>query len=277
MPLKARRFVRKMRGGAQSHMLEAEDGRFYIVKFQNNPQGRRILVNEMISTVFLKYLEIAQPDTAVIDIGDDFLRENPEVHIKLGAKQVQATPGWHFGSCFPGDPARLAVYDFIPDVLLPKVANMAHFLGVLVFDKWMGNADARQAVFLRARVSEWAPSVAQGSKRVAFMALMVDHGYVFDGPHWGFAESPLQGLYYRPEVYGTVRSFSDFQPWLDRVMHFPETLIDDAYKQVPAAWLDGEESALETLLDRLLARRKRVPDLLREISRGRIDPFPNWT
>ena len=39
---------------------------------------------------------------------------------------------------------------------------------------------------------------------------------------------------------------------------------------------EGEGGALETLLERLLARRKRVPDLLREISRGRIDPFPNW-
>ena len=38
-----------MRGGAQSHLIEADDGRFYIVKFQNNPQHRRILVNEWIA------------------------------------------------------------------------------------------------------------------------------------------------------------------------------------------------------------------------------------
>lgn len=66
MPLLARRHIRKMRGGAQAHLMEADDGRFYIVKFQNNPQHRRILVNEMIAGVFLKYLQISTPDAAAI-------------------------------------------------------------------------------------------------------------------------------------------------------------------------------------------------------------------
>ena len=59
MPLTACRHVRKMRGGAQSHLLEADDGNFYIVKFRNNPQHRRILVNEYVSAVFLRYLQVS--------------------------------------------------------------------------------------------------------------------------------------------------------------------------------------------------------------------------
>ena len=59
MPLTACRHVRKMRGGAQSHLLEADDGNFYIVKFRNNPQHRRILVNELVSVVFLNYLQVS--------------------------------------------------------------------------------------------------------------------------------------------------------------------------------------------------------------------------
>ena len=40
----AKRFVRKMRGSAQAHLLECDDGSFYVVKFSNNPQGgRRVL------------------------------------------------------------------------------------------------------------------------------------------------------------------------------------------------------------------------------------------
>ena len=38
MPLAAQRFIRKMRGGAQSHLLEADDGKFYKVQF-SNPGG----------------------------------------------------------------------------------------------------------------------------------------------------------------------------------------------------------------------------------------------
>jgi hypothetical protein len=152
MPVKARRFLRKMRGGAQAHLLEAEDGRYYVVKFRNNPQHRRILVNEWISSVFLRYLQISAPPAAMIEVTADFLLENPEVHFQLGSKRVPVEAGWHFGSQFPGDPLRTAVYDFLPDALLGRVVNIAEFLGVYVFDKWMANADARQSIFYRARL-----------------------------------------------------------------------------------------------------------------------------
>jgi len=39
-----------MRGGAQSHLMRCDDGFYYVVKFQNNPQHRRILVNELLGT-----------------------------------------------------------------------------------------------------------------------------------------------------------------------------------------------------------------------------------
>ncbi len=39
--------IRRMRGGAQSHLMRCSDGHYYVVKFQNNPQHRRILVNEL--------------------------------------------------------------------------------------------------------------------------------------------------------------------------------------------------------------------------------------
>src|SRR5947207_12197604 len=104
MPVKAKCFVRKMRGGAQAHLLEAEDGHHYVVKFRNNPQHRRILVNEWISSVFLRYLQISAPPVAMIELTESFLADNPEVHFQLGSKHVPVEPGWHFGSQFPGNP-----------------------------------------------------------------------------------------------------------------------------------------------------------------------------
>ncbi|MCX6637426.1 MAG: hypothetical protein NT090_20420 [Acidobacteria bacterium] len=152
MPIIARRLVRKMRGGAQAHLMEADGGRFYVVKFVNNPQHRRILVNEMIASVLLDYLRISQPETAVIELTPQFLGENPDVFIQLGTRRAPVPPGWHFGSRYPGDPNLTAVYDFIPDALLSRVVNFNEFLGMLVFDKWAANADARQSIFFRARI-----------------------------------------------------------------------------------------------------------------------------
>jgi hypothetical protein len=277
MPVNAIRLIRKLRGGAQAHLMECGDGHFYVVKFRNNPQHRRILVNEWISAVFLRYLQISVPATAIVNLSHEFLAANADAYIQLGSKHVEIEPGWHFGSAYPGDPARIAVYDFIPDLLLDKVVNLTDFLGVLVFDKWAGNADARQSVFYRARLKQWVSGGDEYLTRTGFVANMMDHGYVFDGPHWTFADSPLQGLYFRPVVYQNVRSWDDFQPWLDRVVHFPEEVVDDAVKQLPPEWVEGDEEELEKLLTKLMARRKRVPDLIRESTRGRINPFVNWT
>jgi hypothetical protein len=276
MPVNARRLIRKMRGGAQAHLIEADDGRFYVVKFQNNPQHRRILVNEMIASVFLEYLQIKSPESAVIHLDEAFLQANPEVHIQLGNARSAVVPGWHFGSCFPGDPATVAVYDFVPDTLLHQTANIAEFVGMLIFDKWTANADARQSIFIRTRLREYAPEFADHPLRVGFVALMIDHGFIFNGPHWDFPDSPLQGLYFRPTVYHRVHGWEDFQPWLDQVIHFPEEIVDRAFKRIPAEWITGDEAHLETLLETLLRRRKRVADLVSGCRRGRINPFPNW-
>jgi hypothetical protein len=277
MPLTARRYIRKMRGGAQAQLLEASDGRFYIVKFQNNPQHRRVLVNELVASVFLRYLQISSAECAVIQVSEEFVRENPDACMQLGASRIPVAAGWQFASLYPGDPARLAVYDFVPDALLYKVRNLADFLGVLVFDKWVANADGRQAVFFRARLREWAPVAAEAHPlTMGFVALMIDQGFAFNGPEWNFIDSPMQGLYARKLVYESVTSLDPFEPWLERVLHFPEEVVDQASKQIPLEWLAGDHDAFERMLEKLLRRRKRVPDLLRDARLGKASPFTNW-
>ena len=273
MPVIARRLIRKMRGGAQAHLMEASDGHSYVVKFHNNPQHRRILVNEWIASTFLHYLGIAAPEIAMVQITESFLADAPETYIQLGRERRAVTPGWHFGSRFPGDPVRTVVYDYLPDTLLDKVENLSDFCAVLAFDKWMGNADSRQAIFFRARVLE---PLGSEPLRLGFVAQMMDNGYVFEGPHWRFGESAIQGLYFRPLVYQTVRGLGEFEPWLDRIRNFPEEVVDQAVKRIPPAWLEGDEDELERLLERLMKRRSRVPDLVEQCRLGPTNPFPMW-
>jgi hypothetical protein len=184
---------------------------------------------------------------------------------------VEVEPGWHFGSRFPGDPNDLMVYDFLPDTLLSSVVNLYEFRAILVFDKWIGNADGRQSVFHRALVRE-----GRGGARPGFVARMIDHGFAFNGPNWEFCDSPLQGLYARRIVYTGVRSLADFQPWLDQVVHFPEAVLDVALRGVPPDWIDGEEYELDRVMTELLKRRPRVPELIEDCRKGRNNPFPDW-
>lgn len=272
MPVRAVRFVRKMRGGAQAHLLEADDGHFYVVKFKNNPQHRRILINELVCGILLRHLRIAAPEIEIVELDAGFLDGYPDIYIQLGSRRVPVERGWHFGSRYPGDPIRIAVYDFLPDLLLDKVANLREFLGVLVFDKWVANADARQCIYYRARVRD----DLSNTERTAFVARMMDHGFAFDGPNWRFADSPVAGLYHRSNVYEHVAGVQDFQPWLELVENFPEELIDQAWKQIPGEWFDGDESEFEALLTKLLARRKRVGAFIEECAGGRVKPFRAW-
>src|SRR5258707_715144 len=212
MPINARRHIKKMRGGAQSHLIEGDDGCFYVVKFLNNPQHRRILINELVCSTFLRYLQISCPDVVVIEITPEFLRENTQAAIELSSQSIAAPPGRHFGSKFPGDPATLAVHDFLSDLLLQQVHNLSDFHGCMLFDKWVGNADTRQSIFFQARLREWTTAESTHPPRLGFVAMMIDHGYAFNGPHWDFPDSPLQGLYPRKVVYETVRSLDDLQP-----------------------------------------------------------------
>lgn len=276
MPLLARRLIRKMRGGSQAHLVEAEDGHFYVVKLRNNPQHRRILVNEWLAAELLDYLRLSAPPVAVVELTEEFLAVNPDLCLQLGAGRISATPGWHFGSRYPGHPERLAVYDFLPDALLPKVDNLAMLAGALVFDKWVSNADARQCVFFRGRVREWVPDSAAHPLTQQFLALLVDHGYAFNGPLWDLPEVPAQGLYFRAVAYRGVRSLEDLQPWLDRVVHAPDHVLDRARKRVPPQWLNGDADALDGLLESLHRRQPRVPELVARACRERPALFPDW-
>jgi hypothetical protein len=264
-----------MRGGAQAHLLEGGDGYCYVTKFRQNPQHHRILINEFIATRLLEYLQVATPPSELIDIDAELLRREPSLGIQLAGGPVPIEPGLHFGSRFPGHPDRDAVYDYLPDPLLRSVYNQSHFLGVLAFDKWTANTDSRQAIFVRQRVREWVAEAPAGRK--SFIALMIDHGFAFDGPYWVFQDVPAQGLYFRPLVYCDVRSMADFEPWLERIATVPSTLLDRIGREVPRSWLDAaDQPALDTLLDELYARRTRVAGLIAASIAVRPSMFPHW-
>src|SRR5690242_10931926 len=98
MPVTASRLIRKMRGGAQSHLIEASDGHQYVVKFVNNPQHRRILVNEWLSGVMLNHLQIYTPEIVLIHISEEFIASSDELSVVRGSQRERPQPGLHFGS-----------------------------------------------------------------------------------------------------------------------------------------------------------------------------------
>jgi hypothetical protein len=81
----------------------------------------------------------------------EFLAANPGIHRTLGTRTLPVEPGWRFGSRYPGDPARVAVDDFLPDELRSQVVNLADFRAILVFGKWVAMPTAAS----RSSIAPW--------------------------------------------------------------------------------------------------------------------------
>jgi hypothetical protein len=127
--------------------MRARDGHFYVVKFQNNPQHLRVLANELLATRLAERLGLPVPVTEVVDVGPWLIDNTPELRVDLGGESVPCAAGLQFGARYVCDPAEGHLFDYLPESLLAKVKDQIAFSGMLVLDKWLGNANGRQAVF----------------------------------------------------------------------------------------------------------------------------------
>jgi len=242
----------------------ADDG-YYIVKFQNNPQGTRILANELLGTRLAARLGLPTPVAAVIEVRADLIEHTEDLVIQLGRGRELCRSGLQFGSRYPGAPAENAVYDFLPDEQLRAVINIADFCGMLVFDKWTCNTNGRQAIFFRSK------------NETCHSALMIDQGFCFNAVEWNFPDAPLRGLYARHRVYESVRGMESFEPWLSRIeRNIDHAFFDEVIAEIPPEWYGFESEALERMIEHLLRRRKLVPELIISSWKCSAQPFPNW-
>jgi hypothetical protein len=258
--------IRRMRGGAQAHLLRCDDQRYYIVKFQNNPQGTRVLANELLATRLAARLGLSVPRAEVVQVGADLIAHTEDLVMQMGRGRAPCVAGQQFGSQYPGDPAAMVVYDFLPDQQLRETENLADFLGMLVFDKWTCNINGRQSIFFRA---------PGGGK---YQALMIDQGFCFNAGEWSFPDAPLRGLYARQAVYAAVRGMDSFAPWLTRLeKSISLDVIGALASEIPPEWYNGDLDALGRMIEQLDRRRTRVRDLLLDARNSYRQPFPNWS
>src|SRR5258708_5116636 len=155
--IKALEQIRRMRGGAQSHLMRCSDGNYYVVKFQNNPQHRRILVNELLGTRLASRLGLPTAPVEVVEVGAELIRLTPELCIELPRSRTPCAAGLQFGSRYPGDPRQMALDDVLPDEKLREVRNLHDFAGILVFGKSVCETNRRQTVLF-----EEAPTLRGG-------------------------------------------------------------------------------------------------------------------
>ena len=174
--------LRRLRGGAQSHLLRASDGAFYVTKFQNNPQHIRVLANEMLATRLGLALGLPMPSVEAIEVCDWLIDHTEDLRIDLAGRRIPCRSGRQLGSRYRDSQTAGLTLDYLPDPLLEKVLNIADFARVLVLDKWTCNSDGRQAIFWHEK-----------PRSERYTATFIDQGYCFNAGEWSFPDYPVKG------------------------------------------------------------------------------------
>ena len=111
MPAILTKHIRVLRGGSQPHLMQANDGNLYVVKFQGNPQGTNVLANEMLAAKLADGLGLPVPTTAVVELTPE-LSEGLYFETPSGRQPIH--PGLHLGSRLVITSLEGRSYDFLP-------------------------------------------------------------------------------------------------------------------------------------------------------------------
>lgn len=256
--------IRRMRGGAQSHLMLGADGEAWVVKFQNNPQHLRVLANELLGTRLGELIGLTVPRCEVIEVTPWLIEQTKDLEMDYGERRERCAAGLHFGSQLVGGLMPGHVADYLPEDQLMEVKNLREFAGALVLDKWTCNANGRQALFYRK------------GREKRYSATFIDQGFCFNAGEWRFEDAPLRGVYARNRVYTDVTGWESFEPWMSSMEQLEAQRIWAIAETLPPEWYEGRAEIVETLVEKLLERRSRVRELITEFRESSRAPFPNW-
>ena len=250
MKIQAVQHIRRMRGGAQSHLMRCSDGNFYVVKFQNNPQHTRVLANDWLGTCFAALVGLSVPTPAILEVHPWLIEHTPELRFELGGKQVMPVAGLCFGSKYVVPQDEGVVHDYLPEASMSCVRNQNEFAGIL----------APRQMDMQGR---WpAGGVLEAAASAAADRQLHRSGLLFQCRRVELSDAPLRGVFSRNDVYANVTGWESFEPWISRIENFSENLLWPIAQQIPPEWCDHDQDELNRLLSTLLERRSKVRDLI---------------
>jgi hypothetical protein len=238
--------LKKQPGGAQSRLVQCDDGKLYVLKMHPNPQGPNVLANEALGSMLMHGLGILAPRWTTVTIGLKAVRLFPDLAMhNAKAESIFPTCGIHFGSEYLGGP-QYDLYDFMPETYSHKLRDTAQRLAVYLFDVWASHQDERQCLFQRVRGES------------LYDIFFIDNGHLFGGPKWSeFA--------YESRRARSVNTQSPpmRDPRMDQWLNLFESripgLLHSAIALVPQAWYEGD---IYTLYARLLWRLAAIRSLV---------------
>jgi hypothetical protein len=160
MNVNAVQYVSAMQEGwSKPQLFRCDDGNEYVVKLMNNPQGLRVLPNEMISYRLGRLLHLPVGECTVVHISEELINISPSL------RDMQVKAGPHLGSLYY---KKAKVLQEANDMKGCHNLNMA--AGMIAFDHWIQNWD---------RCWHNASNVLVLKEHSKF--IMIDHANAFTG------------------------------------------------------------------------------------------------
>jgi len=245
--LTANRFIRKMRGGAQSVLLQCTDRQYVVVKMVGNPQGPNVLANEFIGSIVSSAVGLPVANGSFVYLSDEFIDRNSGIWFETPEGRCRPPAGVHFGSLFIGEPdGDSRPTDYISRSRVRYIRNRSAFLGMYILDVWSNHQDNRQAVLVN--------TFGKRESELHF----VDHGHMFAGPHWKFSERLGLAYHLESSVYSDLWQPTIVAGWISHFENILPAALSQAISLLPPQWYNGNVSLLYDVLLHRLANLSRL-------------------
>jgi hypothetical protein len=214
--------------------MQGDDGNLYVVKFQGNPQGTSILINEILAAEIGTMLGLPVPAAVVVELPAALSRT---LHFETPDGRDPVLSGLHFGSRLVVTHIHGRTYDCLPQRCWNLIRNPDALVGIELFDLWVCNRDTRQMVFWRL------------SQEKKLQVSFIDNGHCFGGPEWKFADLGLPVSAPADPVHRAT-----WQEWADRIATFPIRRLANFSERIPTEWC-SEKHRFELIYETLTTRQ----------------------
>jgi hypothetical protein len=239
--LSANKFIRKMKGGSQSILVQANDSRYYVVKLADNPQGANILANEALGSVIVQTAGLPVAEGKGICLTDRFIDDHLDLWFEHPEGNRRPNKGMHFASLFVGQPSgQERPTEYISPSRINMITNREAFLGMYILDVWANHKDNRQAILRK--------STKDCSQEVFF----IDHGHMFGGPEWDLQSNPGASFHLEKAVYADLWQDEDVASWISHFQTVIPPVLSCVIGCIAPQWYKGNiDALLGCLADRL--------------------------
>jgi len=232
-------FVRKLPGGSQPVLIQADDGLLYAVKFANNLQGPNLLFNESMGTELYRSCGLPVPAWKPLQITSNFLDRHPYAWIETENGLKKPSAGLCFGSQYIGAAGTRAL-EILPAALFGRIGNRMDFWLAWLVDVCASHTDNRQAIFVEE---------SDGNLQLYF----IDHGHLFGGAAGGGKAHFIAPRYLDSRIYPGVSS-RRLRALVKKLVSVDRKAIRKRLSVIPSEWktpsaLDGLDECLQCLAD----------------------------